>query len=99
MHDQLTRLADLSGRPNISIHVVPSSTGAHAGLGGALNLASGDGGPDVLHMDGTPEGTTTETRTLVRKAAVTFERIRRDALPCAQSRDLVQEVADERWKQ
>ena len=99
MHDQLIHLAELSERPNISIHVVPSGIGAHAGLGGALNLASGDGGPDVLHMDGTPEGTTTETRSLVRKAAVAFERIRGYAMPRDQSRDLILEVADERWKQ
>ena len=81
MHDQLIHLADLSERPNLSIHVVPAGIGAHAGLGGALNLASGDGGPDVLHMDGTPEGTTTETRSLVRKAAIAFERLRHAARP------------------
>ena len=52
----------------------------------------------MLHMDGTPEGTTTESRSLVRKAAVAFERIRGYALPCAQSRDLIMEVANERWK-
>lgn len=99
MFDQLIHLAGLSERPNLSIHVVPSGIGAHAGLGGALNLASGDGGPDVLHMDGTPEGTTTETRSLVRKAAVAFERIRGYALPRDQSRDLILEVANEQWKQ
>jgi len=99
MHDQLIHLAELSERPNLSIHVAPSGIGAHAGLGGALNLASGDGGPDVLHMDGTPEGTTTETRSLVRKAAVAFERIRGYALPRDQSRDLILEVANEQWKQ
>jgi transcriptional regulator with XRE-family HTH domain len=98
MHDQLAHLTGLAERPNISVYVVPSGIGAHAGLGGALNLASGDGGPDVLHMDGTPEGTTTESRSLVRKAAVAFERIRGYALPCAQSRDLIMEVANERWK-
>src|SRR5690348_6927963 len=99
MHDQLIHLAELSERPNISIHVVPSCIGAHAGLGGALNLASGDRGPDVLHMDGTPKGTTTETRSLVRKAAVAFERIRGYAMPRDQSRDLITEVANEQWKQ
>jgi transcriptional regulator with XRE-family HTH domain len=98
MYDALTHLADLAGRPNISVHVVPSSTGAHAGLSGDISLASGDGGPDVLHTDAVPEGHTTETRALVRRAAVTFERIRRDALPCAQSRDLILRTADEQWK-
>jgi transcriptional regulator with XRE-family HTH domain len=99
MYDQLTHLADLSERPNISVHVVPSSVGAHPGLSGDISLASGDGSPDVLHTDAVPEGHTTETRSLVRRAAVTFERIRRDALPCVQSRDLIVEVADEQWKQ
>ncbi len=99
MYDQLTHLADLSGRSNISVHVVPSSVGAHPGLSGDISLASGDGSPDVLHTDAVPEGRTTETRSLVRRAAVTFERIRRDALPCVQSRDLILEVADEQWKQ
>jgi hypothetical protein len=50
-------------------------------------------------MDGTPEGTTTETRSLVRKAAVAFERIRGYAMPRDQSRDLILEVANEQWKQ
>jgi transcriptional regulator with XRE-family HTH domain len=99
MHVQLTQLADLSERPNISVHVVPSDLGAHAGLSGDLSLASGDGGPDVLHTDAVPEGHTTETRSLVRRATVTFERVRRGALPCAQSRDFILEVANERWKQ
>jgi len=98
MHDQLTHLADLVNRPNISVHVVPSSVGAHAGLSGDISLASGDGNPDVLHTDAVPEGHTTETRSLVRRAAVTFERVRRDALPCAQSRDLILRTADEQWK-
>lgn len=99
MHDQLVHLADLSARPNISVHVVPASAGAHAGLSGDISLASGDGGPDVLHTDAVPEGHTTESRSLVRRATVTFERIRRDALPRAQSRDLIVEVANEQWKQ
>lgn len=98
MHDQLTQLESMASHPNISIHVVPSSVGAHAGLSGDLSLASGDGTPDVLHTDAVPEGHTMETRSLVRRAAVTFERIRRDALPCAQSRDLILRTADEVWK-
>ncbi len=45
------------------------------------------------------EDETTEKRSLVRKAAVTFDRVRGDALPRDASRDLVLKVADERWKQ
>jgi transcriptional regulator with XRE-family HTH domain len=97
MHDQLTDLADLATRPCISLEVVPASAGANAGLGGALNIASGDSGPDVVHMDAV-EGQTTESRSLVRKAAVTFDRVRGDALPRGQSRDLILRLADELWK-
>jgi transcriptional regulator with XRE-family HTH domain len=97
MHDQLVHLAGMATRPNISIHIVPSSVGAVAGLSGSINIASGDGEPDALHTDAVPEGHTTETSSLVRRAAVTFERVRRDALPVAQSRTMLLEEA-EQWK-
>jgi hypothetical protein len=69
----------------------------NAGLGGALNIAGGDGTPDVLHMDAV-EGQTSERRSLVRKAAVAFDRLRGDALSRGQSRDLILRLADELWK-
>jgi len=99
MHDQLTHVADLAQRPYVCVQVVPTAVGATAGLSGAVNLASGDGSPDVLHTDAIPEGHTTESRSLVRNAAVAFERIRGYAMPRAQSRDLIMEVANEQWKQ
>jgi transcriptional regulator with XRE-family HTH domain len=45
------------------------------------------------------EDQTTEKRSLVRKAAVAFDRVRGDALPRDASRDLILKVAEERWKQ
>jgi hypothetical protein len=69
------------------------------GLGGDINLASSDGMPDALHTDAVPEGHTTESRALVRKATIAFERIRGYALPRAESRDLIMKVANDRWKQ
>ena len=97
MYDQLSEIADLSTRPYISVQVVPAGNGANAGLGGALNIAGGDGTPDVLHMDAV-EGQTSERRSLVRKAAVAFDRLRGDALSRGQSRDLILRLADELWK-
>ena len=96
MADQLAELAQMAARPYISVEVVPAASGANAGLGGALNIASGDGN-DVVHMDAV-EGQTTEQRALVRKAAVTFDRLRGDALSRGQSRDLILRLADELWK-
>ncbi len=97
MYDQLSEIADLSTRPYISVQVVSAGNGANAGLGGALNIAGGDGTPDVLHMDAV-EGQTSERRALVRKAAVAFDRLRGDALSRGQSRDLILRLADELWK-
>lgn len=98
MYEQLAELAELSERPYLAVHMVPaSSADVYAGLGGALNIASGDGTPDVLHMDAI-EGMTTERRALVRKAEIAFERVRGDALPRGASRDLITRLADELWK-
>jgi transcriptional regulator with XRE-family HTH domain len=98
MHEQLVHIAELAERPYVCVQVVPTEVGATAGLSGALNLASSDGVPDVLHTDAVPEGHTTESRSLVRRAAVALERTRGYAMPRAQSRDLIMEVADEKWK-
>ena len=51
MYDQLAQIGEFSARSYISVQVVPAGNGANAGLGGPLNISSGDGAPDVVHMD------------------------------------------------
>jgi hypothetical protein len=94
MADQLAHAATVSERLHGSVHVVPA--GANAGLSGAFDIASADGTPDTLRMEGV-EDQTTENRTLVRKAAVIFDLVRSDALPRVPSRTLILEAA-EQWK-
>ena len=96
MCDQLTHLADMAQRAAISVEIVPASTGANAGLSGGFQLASCDGAPDVLNIDGV-EDVTEERRALVRHATRIFDLVRGDALPRAASRALILEVA-EQWK-
>jgi transcriptional regulator with XRE-family HTH domain len=98
MYEQLGELVALSQRPYVTVQIVPASVGATAGLSGAMNLASADGVPDVLHTDGVPEGHTTETRSQVRAAAVAFDHVRGDAHSRGQSRELIVRLADEVWK-
>jgi transcriptional regulator with XRE-family HTH domain len=97
MHDALIQVAELSQRPYIVVQVVPASNGANAGLGGAFYIAAADSIQETLQLDGLEEQTT-EKRSLVRKAAVAFDRVRGDALPRDASRDLILKVADEKWK-
>jgi hypothetical protein len=77
------------------MHVLPA-TGANAGLSGAFDIASVDGASDTLRKEGM-EDETTENRTLVRKADIIFDLVRRDALPRVPSRALIMEAA-EKWK-
>jgi transcriptional regulator with XRE-family HTH domain len=97
MHDALVHVAEMSRRPYIVVQVVPSGNGANAGLAGAFDIATADGIADTLRMESIVDQTT-EKRSLVRKAAVAFDRVRGDALPRDASRDLILKVADERWK-
>jgi transcriptional regulator with XRE-family HTH domain len=95
MHDQLTRVAGWSERPSIRIQILPASNGANAGLGGAINLAAGDGPQEVLLTEAV-EDQTTEGQGLVRKASGSFDLVRADALPRNASRALILEAA-EQW--
>jgi transcriptional regulator with XRE-family HTH domain len=96
MSDQLARVADLAERPDITVQVLPSETGANAGLSGAFDLASGDGAPEVLRMEAV-EDVTVESRSLVRQATNIFVRVQADALPRMASLALIREAA-EQWK-
>jgi transcriptional regulator with XRE-family HTH domain len=96
MAAQLTQVAGMSERSNLSIHVLPSENGANAGLFGGFFIASSEGRLDVLLME-TVEDQTTDKRALVHKAAIAFDLVRRDALPRVPSRAVILEAA-ERWK-
>jgi transcriptional regulator with XRE-family HTH domain len=97
MHDALTHVVELSHRPFVVVQVVPAGNGANAGLAGAFDIAAADGMPDTLRMEGV-EDQIAEKRSLVRRAAVVFDRVRADALPRDASRNLILKVADEQWK-
>ena len=96
MAAQLTLVAEMSERPNVSIHVLPCENGANAGLFGGFFIASSEGRLDVLLME-TVEDQTTDGWGLVHKAAIVFDLVRRDALPRLPSRTVLLEAA-ERWK-
>jgi hypothetical protein len=97
MRDQLMHLADMASRPNITVQIVPSEVGAHAGLLGAFILASFGNAPNILYLDTAVEGQTVESSALVSQAALVFNRLRAEALPRGASRDLILKVAEQEW--
>jgi Domain of unknown function (DUF5753) len=96
MDDQLSHLADLASRLNITVQVVPSEVGAHVGLLGAFAIATGTSG-DTVYMESPDQGQTIETPSVVRKLNNTFNTLRAEALSSTASRDLIKKVAEERW--
>jgi transcriptional regulator with XRE-family HTH domain len=97
MYEQLLHLADTSCRANITVQVVPGEAGAHAGLLGAFIVAGFESAPSILYAETAVEGQTIEKPALVSKAALSFDRLRAEALPRGASRDLIGKVAEQRW--
>lgn len=54
--EQINHLIKLAGEPNITVQIVPSRTGAYAGVMGAFTLMSFDEGPDLVYAEGHTEG-------------------------------------------
>jgi transcriptional regulator with XRE-family HTH domain len=96
MREQLARLIDMSRRPAVTIHILPSGQGANPGLGGAINLAATDDAPELLLSDGLVEDQLSQDPAVVRKARATFTSVRADALNRPDSRNTLTE-AMERW--
>jgi hypothetical protein len=96
MSDQLARVIEFSKRPNMHIHILPTRTGANAGLGGPIHLATGIGTPEVLLLGALIEDRVSVDPALIRRASATFDAVRGDALNRADSRNVLMEAL-ERW--
>jgi transcriptional regulator with XRE-family HTH domain len=97
MRDQLLHLAAMSRRPNITVQIIPN-TGAHPGLLGAFTFADLGGPPAIVNIEDIADGRVTEDADTVSMVALRFHSLRGDALSKGASRDLMEGMADERWK-
>ena len=96
-YKQLIHVANMSRRSSVTVQVVPSASGAHAGLDGAFMIAGCISKADTMYVDAV-EGQTIKDRSLVTKFAIAFDDIRSEALPASMSRELILREAEERWK-
>jgi transcriptional regulator with XRE-family HTH domain len=97
MYDQLMRLIEMSQWPNITIQVVPYTSGGHSGLLGAFIIAELPAAQSIVFKEDISGGSIAEDAAGVSEAALRFEALRSEALPKAASRDLMAKVAKERW--
>jgi DNA-binding XRE family transcriptional regulator len=92
MRGQLTRLLEVSERPSVLVHVVPSAFGANAGLGGPVSLAAVAGKPDVLLTSSLLEDVVTIDTTQARAASNTFEVVRSESANTLGTRRIISEA-------
>ena len=97
MRDQLAHLVAVSHRPNITVQIIPN-TGAHPGLLGAFTVADLGGSAGIVNLEDIADGRVTEDAATVSMVALRFHSLRGDALSKGASRDLIEGVIQERWK-
>jgi Domain of unknown function (DUF5753) len=96
MRSQLYRLADMAEHPKVTIQVIPGAI-AHAGLLGHFVIADLDSKPSMVYLETAVEGQVTDSPSVVAHVALSFDRLRAEALPWRASRDLVRRVAEGKW--
>jgi len=96
MCEQIEHLLTVGSRPSVMIQIVPDIPGVAGALGGAFAIAT-EGTADVAaYTDSTVKGGVYTDPDLIARAVRVFDGLRADALPWAQTQDLL-EKAGERW--
>ncbi|MBO2455868.1 helix-turn-helix transcriptional regulator [Actinomadura barringtoniae] len=93
MHEQLARLLELAALPNITIRIVPKSTGAHVGRDGSFKILTVDG-EDSAYIEAAEEGRLVQDATDVRSFRLRFDRISDRALDADTSMQRIREVME-----
>jgi hypothetical protein len=97
MYEQLLHLAEMAGRDNVIVHVVPDDAPACAGFLSGFVIASFDGGDDIGYVDNQLDCATIRDFDDVTRLRHFFEVFRGDALSRQASIEFIRKAA-ERWK-
>ena len=85
-------------RPNITVQIIPNK-GAHSGLLGAFTVADLEASPGIVNLEDIADGRVAEDAVTVSMVTLRFHSLRGDALSKGASRDLIEGVIRERWKE
>ncbi|WP_461153292.1 helix-turn-helix domain-containing protein [Saccharopolyspora tripterygii] len=96
MRRQLRQLVELAELETVTIRVLPISSGVPFGLEGSFVLLGypDPEDPDVLYLEHASGSTHIENPVSVQRATLTFERLRAEALSCADSVAKIRELAE-----
>lgn len=93
MREQCDYLAECAELPSVQVHLVPTSVGMYPGLGGPFTIAQMREGGRVAHVDGQAPAQILEKPEEIATLDRRWERIRGEALPRAQSLEMIREAA------
>jgi transcriptional regulator with XRE-family HTH domain len=92
MRDQLSRLAGMARRPNVTVQLI-SRIGAHPGLLGAFVLAETPNA-HVAYVEHIADGLTTDSPAIVAMASTRFDTLRTEAYRGSESLMIIEKAAD-----
>jgi transcriptional regulator with XRE-family HTH domain len=93
MRVQVEHVAEMAGRPNVVVQVIPADVGAHQGLVGAFVIADFAKAPSIVYLETALTGLVVERAEDVAAVTLTYDTLKTEALPRAASLDLLREVA------
>lgn len=95
MQAQLQHILEAAEEPTITVQVLPTARGAHAGLDGSFSLFEfpDPGDPDVAYVGGQAGTVFIEKTDEVRRFSSRFDHLRAAALDIGDSADLVTRIA------
>jgi transcriptional regulator with XRE-family HTH domain len=93
MRVQVEHVAEMAGRPNVVVQVIPADVGAHQGLVGAFVIADFAKAPSIVYLETALTGLVVERAEDVAAVTLTYDTLKTEALPRAASLGLLREVA------
>jgi hypothetical protein len=95
MHAALLHLAEIARRPHVTLQVMAASM--HIGLQGSLNIVETTGAETIAWLDDIAGGKLIEDPATVAALAARFRHFQAGALTPADSIDLIEQTAEEKW--
>jgi transcriptional regulator with XRE-family HTH domain len=94
MRAQLELLLRRAAERSLTVQVLPFDQGEHDAMGGSLTLLTLPDGSEVVYTEGAHYGQLVEEPTEVRRFAVTYDRLRANALPPLMSLDMIRSAME-----
>jgi hypothetical protein len=95
MAAQLTHIAGLIRERTAMVTVLPYTAGAHAAMGGMLQLMEFEDAPPIAYTETSFSGTLVDNPTVVKRAQRAYDLLRVATLPPEASLDLIESAAED----